>query len=181
MIKIKNWKKSAMVFTLATGLLVTGTSLTTINTSHAAPNTKVVVPKHHQSHQQTIINIEKLASQGKTVNSENFGLQSKTDDIIKKWGKPDEGSDENWLYYSKRGMDIVAEKGKVVKIYSTDKSYYDITYKEVKRTLGKPIKEVKGQDGHYITYKAGTNTLEFAFYYNNEDTKPSTLAGVNVF
>jgi Skp family chaperone for outer membrane proteins len=178
--KMKRWKKSAIVFTVATGLLITGTSLTTINTSLAAPNTKVVVAEHHQS-QQTIKNIKKLAYQGRTVNSENFGLQSKTKDIVKKWGEPDEGSDENYLYYAKRGMDLVAKEGKVVKIYSVDKSYHGITYKEVKQTLGKPVKEVKGEDGYYLTYKAGKNTLEFAFYYNNEGTKPSTLAGVNVF
>jgi hypothetical protein len=72
MMKMKSWKKSAIVFTLATGLLVTGTSLTIVDTSHAASNSKVVVPVH----QQTIKNIKKLAFQGKTVNSENFSLQS---------------------------------------------------------------------------------------------------------
>jgi hypothetical protein len=32
-------------------------------------------------------------------------------------------------------MDLVAKKGKVVRIYSVDKSYHGITYKEVKQTL----------------------------------------------
>ncbi|WP_028776225.1 DUF4309 domain-containing protein [Shimazuella kribbensis] len=178
---MKNWKKSAIAFSLATGLLITGTAITTIHTTHAAPNTKIVSPVQQQSNQATIKKIRNLASQGKTVNSEKFGLQSKTNDIVKKWGKPDSGSDANHLYYDKKGIGFIAEKGKVVKIYSGDKSYWDITYKEVKQTLGKPVKEVKGEDGVYLTYKAGKNTLVFAFYYNNEGTEPSTLGEVTVY
>lgn len=180
MMNLKSWKKSALAFSLATGLLVTGTAITTIKTTHAAPNTKMVTTMHKQSHQQTIKNIKKLAIQGKTVNSENFSLQSKTSNIVKKWGKPDEGSDANYLYYSKRNISFHAQKEKVVGIYSADKSYFEITYKEVKQTLGKPVKEVKGEDGVYVTYKAGKNTLQFAFYYNYEGTGPSTLKEVFV-
>lgn len=180
MMNLKSWKRSALAFSLATGLLVTGTAITTIKTTHAAHNTKVVTLMHQQSHKQTIKKIKKLATQGKTVNSEKFALQSKTNDIVKKWGKPDEGSDANYLYYNKRGMSFHAQKGKVVGIFSVDKSYFDITYEEVKQTLGKSIKEVKGEDGVYVTYKAGKNILKFTFYYNNEGTEPSTLKEVSV-
>src|SRR5690606_33010907 len=103
MMKLKSWKKSVLVFSIATGLLITATAITAIKTTHAAPNTKKVTPMHKQNHQQTIKNIKKLAIQGKTVNSENFSLQSKTSHIVKKWGEPDEGSDASYLYYSKRG------------------------------------------------------------------------------
>ena len=97
-----------------------------------------------------------------------------------KWGKPDEGSDANYLSYSKRHIEFIANKGKVTEIYSFDKSYFDITYKEVKQILGKPMKEMRGEDGVYVTYKAGKHTLQIAFYYNNEGTAPSTMKDVTV-
>jgi hypothetical protein len=177
---VRNWKKTAIVFTLATGLLITGTSLTTINVSDAAPKSKIEATVQQKSHQAAIKKIKNLATQGKTVNSEKFALRSRTSAIIKKWGKPDEGSDEAYLYYSKRNISFAAENGKVETIYSADKSYFDITYKEVKKTLGKPVQEVKGEDGIYVTYKAGKNSLEFVFYYNDEGTAPSTIKEVSV-
>jgi hypothetical protein len=178
--EMKNWKKTAIAFSLATGLLVTGSAISTIQTTHAASNTKVVSPTT-QSQQTTIKKIKEFASQGKTVNSENFALQSKTKDIVEKWGKPDPSSNPNEFFYVKRGVGFIVEKGKVVKIFSGDKSYDEITYKELKQSLGKPDKETKKEDvGVFLTYKAGKNTLQFIFYYQNDSTQPTTLSELNV-
>jgi hypothetical protein len=176
---MKQWKKTVVAYTVAAGLVIAGTATTTIQTTYAAPDLKVVVPIQ-KSDQATIQHIKHLAASGKTVNSENFGLGSKIQSIKKHWGNPDEASDETYVYYNKRNINFVADYGKVAIINSTDKSYFNITYKEVKKTLGKAVKEVKGEDAVYVTYKAGKNTLTIAFYYDNAGTAPSTIKQVSV-
>ncbi|WP_028778635.1 DUF4309 domain-containing protein [Shimazuella kribbensis] len=177
---MKSWKRKVIAFSLASGLLITGTAITTICTTHAASNTKIVSPMH-QSQQTTIKKIKHLADQGKTVNSEEFALQSKTKDIVKKWGEPDESSNPNEFFYDDRGVGFIAKNEKVVKIFSGDRCYDDITYKAVKQVLGKPAKETKKKGtGVFLTYKAGKNTLQFIFYFKNGSTEPTTLSELNV-
>nr|WP_255724603.1 DUF4309 domain-containing protein [Shimazuella soli] len=125
--------------------------------------------------------MKKRAIAGKTTNSENFSIGSKTKDIVKKWGKPDQGSDAEYLGYNKRKIGFFATSGRVNLIVSNDKKYSGITYKEVKRELGKPSKERKGEDGIYVTYKAGKHALEIAFYYNKAGNAPDTIKEVSVY
>lgn len=176
---MRKLQKNGIALSIATALLLTGVALPSIHTAEASEQ-KQEVQAINIKHQATLNNIKKLAFQGKTINSENFGLHSKASDIEKKWGKPDYQS-KGALTYKKRGMDFDLRFGKVVKIYSTDKSYQSITYQEVKQTLGKPVKETKAGDGYYITYRAGKNTLELAFTYNKDRTGPAKFVAVNVF
>lgn len=175
---MKQWKKTVIACSLATGLVLTNVAPGIINHSYAAPRTKIQIVQ--VKHQAQVQKIKKFAVAGKTVNSDCFGIGSKVSHIKKKWGKPDAGSDNRYLSYSKHHISFEAVGGKVTKIYSTDKSYWNITYKEVRKSLGKPVKEVKGEDAVYLTYKAGKHTLIIAFYYDNKGTGPSTIKEVTV-
>ncbi len=175
---MKQWKKTVIACSLATGLVLGNVVPGIVSHSFAAPRAKIQVVQ--VKHQTQVQNIKKLAVAGKTVNSECFSIGSKVSHIKQKWGKPDAGSDNSYLTYGKRHITFEAVGGKVTKIQSTDKSYWNITYKEVRKGLGTPINEVKGEDGVYLTFKAGKHTLDIAFYYNNEGNAPSTIKDVTV-
>ncbi|WP_028778110.1 DUF4309 domain-containing protein [Shimazuella kribbensis] len=134
-----------------------------------------------QNHQKLLKQTKQLAAEGKVINSESFGLGSSHDAIVKKWGKPDEGSDRDNLFYDKRHISFFGEAGHTKEIYSNDLSYDGVTYKEVKKEFGKPVKEVEGEDGIYLTYPAGKHTLEIAFYYNDLGSAADTIKSVSVY
>ncbi len=150
----------------------------TFNIGEAAQKTKVA--DEQQNHQQIIKKTVKLAKQGKTINSEKFGIYSKGSEIRNQWGKPDQNSDENYLIYNKRQIEFELKQNKVVWITSYDKNFNNITVPEVKKVAGEPQKVKEGEDAYYLEYKKGIYVLEFAFYYDNQGEKPDTLKEVYV-
>lgn len=172
--------KKATKVVLASAFVIGATlsGFTPVNVSHATPSQKIVTIQ--QNHKKTIEDTLKLATQGKTINSEKFGIQSKGKDIKKKWGKPDPGSDAENLSYSKKKILFQLEKDKVLWITSYDKKFEKIKVADVKKVAGKPQKESKGADAYYLKYKKGKHILEFAFYYNDHN-KPDTIKEVNVY
>ncbi|MGA8942596.1 MAG: DUF4309 domain-containing protein [Thermoactinomyces sp.] len=149
----------------------------TPNMGEAAKTTNAA---DEQNHQQTIKDTVKLAKQGKTINSEKFGVFSKGSEIRNQWGQPDQGSDENYFYYSNRQIGFVLKQNRVVWITSYDKKFNNITVPEVKKAAGEPQKVKAGEDAYYLEYKKGIYVLEFAFYYDDQGEKPETLKEVYV-
>jgi hypothetical protein len=172
--------KTIAVTTFTIGTLLAGFSpLSQVDASSTVQTQQVSTQQ--QNHPKLLKQTKQLAVEGKVINSESFGLGSSHDAIVKKWGKPDEGSDRDNLFYEKRRIIFFGKVGHTTEIYSNDLRYDEITYKEVKKALGKPVKEVKGEDAIYVTYPAGKHTLEFAFYYNDLGTAPSTIKSLSVF
>ncbi|WP_028778202.1 DUF4309 domain-containing protein [Shimazuella kribbensis] len=171
---MKTMTKTILATTLVVSAAFTGFAAVT----HAAPKTEVVqIQKNHKlTLEQTMVK----GKQGKAINSENFGLGSRGKDIKKKWGKPT-SEDESYLEYTNKRILFILEKGKVNNVFTQDKRYDGITYAEVTKTLGKPAKTAEGEDGVYASYKAGKNTVTFAFYYDKTGTKADTIKDVAVY
>jgi hypothetical protein len=167
--------KMIIVATLMLGVAITSLSTPTyasLNTNHAHVQ---------QDHRHVIEKTEQLARQGKTINSENFAIGSTGEDIQKKWGKPDSNnSSEDAYTYSKRNIEFFLSKGVVTHIVSYDTNYKNITYQEVKKTLGQPSKETSGDDAFYATYECGKKLLMFSFYYDKSGKIPDTIKQIVV-
>lgn len=152
-------------------------TLFTADITSAATNTKIVSVQ--EDHKQIISQTVKLAKKGKTINSGKFGIHSSGKEIRKAWGEPDEGSDDQYLYYSKRKIEFVLNDDKVVFINSYDQRFANISIAEVRENVpGKPI-EKSGEDAYYLEYQLGKHVLEFAFYYDAKG-KPDTIKEVYV-
>ncbi|MCH5585984.1 YjgB family protein [Shimazuella sp. AN120528] len=172
---MRNFTKILVTTALAVGVTITGLAPLT----YAAPFTKQVEPE--QDHRTTILQTEQLATQGKAINSEDFAIGTKGQDIQKQWGKPDpESSSEDAYTYSKRNIAFFLSNGLVTHIVSYDKRYEPITYKEVKKTLGEPSKETRGDDGVYTTYECGRKLLVISYYYDKTGKNPDTINQVVV-
>lgn len=172
--------KTVVATTFTIGTLLAGFSqITPVDASSTIQPHQVSTQQ--QNNQKLVKQIKQLAAEGKVITSESFRLGSSHADIIKKWGKPDEGSDKDYLYYDKRQISFFGESGHVKQINTYDQRYYDITYKEVQKEFGKPVKEVKGEDGIYWTYKTGDHTLEITFYYNDLGTAPENIKELSVY
>jgi hypothetical protein len=185
MMIMNTWKKSSITFSVATALLLSGLALPLINTANAAPQKQAVQPVNNK-HIATLKQTKTLATAGKTINSENFGLGSAGKDIVKKWGKPSDG-DKDYLRYDKRKIFFQLKSSKVDLIQSRDNRYNGITYNEVVKTLGKPVKqyfeEDSGDHGYVKTiYKTGKRTLAVCFYYKVGNTTqiPTTIEFIEV-
>jgi hypothetical protein len=134
---------------VATTLFISATLLgiAPIYTANAAPDTKVVTVE--ENHQKLIQDTLELAIQGKTINSENFGIGSKGSDIKREWGTPDPPESDGSVYvYQKRKIWFeVSRKSRVTGICSFDERLWDITLAEVKKIAVAPEREHKGEDG----------------------------------
>lgn len=167
--------KLIVVTTLTVGVAMA--SLVPI--TYAAPPAQQA--QQEQNHRNIILRTQQLATQGKTINSEDFAIGSKGQDIQKKWGKPDPANSSADAYtYSKRNIEFFLSKNIVTHIVSYDKHYESITYKEVKAALGEPSKETKGDDGVYTTYECGKKLLVISFYYDKTGKNPDTINQVVV-
>ncbi|MBH8605168.1 DUF4309 domain-containing protein [Thermoactinomyces sp. CICC 10522] len=159
-------------------VFVTGTIfMTSIAGAHAATGAQMKALS--ESPKQVVAKTVKLASHGKTINSERFGIGSKGTCIQKVWGQPDQGSDEAYLYYNDRKISFQLENNRVTWITSFDQRLENITVTDVEETAGKPEQVVYGEDGIYFQYKEGKYRLEFVFYYD-ENNKPGTFKEIYV-
>ncbi|MFT9846441.1 DUF4309 domain-containing protein [Aneurinibacillus sp. REN35] len=122
-----------------------------------------------QTKQETLLQqVMNRAAAGKVTNSE-FALGAKENTILSQWGKPEE-QDTGFLFYKKKGvMFSIDEPAKTVSmITSYDPQLKTYTLEQVKKALGKPVKEY-GSDGDYMVfYKSGTHSVYFGFEYPNE-------------
>ncbi|MBN6185367.1 DUF4309 domain-containing protein [Aneurinibacillus sp. BA2021] len=131
-----------------------------------------------QTRQETFLQqVMTRAAAGKVTNSE-FDLGTKENTILAQWGRPEE-QDTGFLFYKKKGVLFsIDEPAKTVSmITSYDPELRTYTLEQVKKALGKPIKEY-GSDGDYMLYyKSGTHSIYFGFDYPNEKngTNPKLL------
>jgi hypothetical protein len=147
--------------------------------SDAAPSTQQA--HQEQNNRSIILKTQQLAVHGKAINSEDFAIGSRGQDIQKKWGKPDPANSSADAYtYNRRQIEFFLSNDIVTHIVSYDKHYESITYKEVKAALGEPSKETRGEDGVYTTYECGKKLLVISFYYDKTGKNPDTINQVVV-
>lgn len=111
----------------------------------------------------------KLASEGKVINGEKFGLGSKKKDIQKKWGKP-QYQDEFTSDYTKRKVTFSFTNESVDLVSTQDQRLLTLTHDQVEKTLGKPIDSDIGAGQIRELYQVGKNVVEF--HWTNM-TKPN--------
>jgi hypothetical protein len=171
--------KNGITFRVVAVLLLLGVAFTMINIVDAATKQQEDSSMHMKNLallKQTI----SLAQSGKTINSENFGIGTKANDIVKKWGKPDYPDSTYELYYQTHSTSFFIKSGKVSSLTSFDKRYFDVTYKEVIQAYGKPVKQTFGDDGVYVQYKVGNRVLEVVLFYDNAGKNADTIHYVHV-
>lgn len=157
-------KKTAKIVLACT--LLSGSLLAVSSQTYAAPvfTTKV---DHQQQHEKTLLQTRDLAKQGKVINSETFGLKTSKQEIVKKWGQPEESdsSSDGYLDYQKRGIKFLLSSNQVDMLVSSDKNLTSITYKEVQKVLGKGSSDESDGKGDTfgVQYQAGKHLLTFIF------------------
>lgn len=177
---MKKWQKSAVTFSVATALLLSNIALPIVNNADAAPQ-KQAAQSVNIKNIATLSQMKAKMAEGKTINSENFGIGSSSNDITKKWGKPFDSSQNN-LWYDDRQIEFFVKAGKVTSIYSYDKRYKNISYEEVSQVFGKAVKEgrVKGDAVYDAQYKVGKHTISFAFSLKSQNQAPNKVLSVTV-
>lgn len=102
----------------------------------------------------------KLASEGKVINSEKFGIGSKKKEILKKWGKP-EYQDEFTIDYMKRKVTFSFTNDVVESVSTKDQHLLKLTHDQVEKALGKPMDSDIGAGQIRELYQAGNHVVEF--------------------
>jgi hypothetical protein len=157
---MKKFTKTILATVLFAGAVIP--AIPAISKVYAAPQNSNVKITEQQKHKQTIQSAFKRAAEGKTINSENFGIHSKESDIRKKWGKPT-SSNETYLFYNKKQTEFGLKKGQVVWVDSFDKRLKEVTYEEVIKTAGTPVSDEKKDGRRYVIYQSGKYKLSFLF------------------
>jgi hypothetical protein len=159
--------KLVLTTMLGVGTILVGTFVP--NEVHAANSHYSIAHTAIQKENHTALldQTKELATKGKVVTSEEFGIYSTQKAIENKWGKADKNSPEGELRYSKRSTAFYLDKfdtptEAVYLLKTTDKRYANISYSEVKKRLGKGS-EYKGNDSAHISYDAKDYALTFYF------------------
>lgn len=118
-------------------------------------------PSINNSQKQLLINIMKLARQGKIINSEFTCKTTVIETVEKKLGKPDKidwvpKAKGNYATYSKHNVVFGFNKGsQIFEIRSFDKKLDKLSLTLVKKTFGTPAYDVKSNGQEIIGYTAG--------------------------
>ncbi|MBV7273240.1 YjgB family protein [Clostridiaceae bacterium UIB06] len=133
--------------------------------ANSAPDKNAAVPQGSSSQEDTqkalLMNIKKLAQQGKVINSEFPVKTTVIDDIEKKLGKPDKtdwvpAAKGTYATYSKHKLAFGFNKGaQIFEVRSFDNSLNKIPLSMVKKVYGTPAYDVKNNDEEIIGYTAG--------------------------
>jgi hypothetical protein len=170
---MKKTTKMVLAYTLIAGSLLAGGQAFHMYTS-------TVQAEQQQSNAQILLQTKDLAKQGKVISSEDFGMGSNKNDIIKKWGPPEGEFDDKWIlsYAKKRSIQFGLEGNKVSGMNTSDKNLTSITYNEVQKVLGKGVLHKDMGDMFEVSYQVGKNTLVFTFPVL--DNKNPEVFGVSV-
>jgi hypothetical protein len=156
--------------TLVVSSLITG--YISVSSIYAEKKPEQIHVVNDVNHKKLIKKIMYLSSKGKTINSEEFGIGSREEDIRQKWGEPT-SSNENFLSYAeKKQTEFDMENGIVTDwVNSSDKRLKEITYEEVLQTAGKPVSDKINEGKRYMSYRTGKYNLLLIFDgYKKTDT-----------
>lgn len=133
--------------------------------TNSVPDKNIAVPQSPSPQEDTrkalLMNIKKLAHQGKVINSEFPVKTTVMDAIEKKLGKPDKtdwvpAAKGTYASYSKDKLAFGFNKGaQIFEVRSFDDSLNKIPLSMVKKVYGTPSYDVKNNDEEIIGYTAG--------------------------
>jgi hypothetical protein len=121
----------------------------------------------YETDQKVLQNTWKLSKQGKTINSESFGIGSSRGEIEKTWGKPDGtiipySKGESVVYQDRQIQFIYDASNKVDFIETFDKRLINkIPLSKVRKILGKPVREGNDIVDHRLDLTHGNLTFTF--------------------
>lgn len=166
--------------TLGLSLLLCGIVFLNGNPAFATQSKYSVASYIHKEEitKEFLKEVKTLASEGKAINSEEFGIGSKKDEIIAKWGNPD--SDGNGLmeYYEKKVNFTVDSDGVVESVQTEDERLSELNQDQINKTFGEPIEYGCGAGQCYGLHQAGGNFV--SIHWNNGIIKPGKLLLQNV-
>jgi|GEM_PF-4848873 len=157
------------ILSLFIACLVFVTFLTGCNNNVNHNNTNNNVNNNDTKHTQTthpkeqiIKNSLKVGEEGKTLNSEQFGIDSKDSEIQKHWGKPTVSAPHHLVYKNKH-IEFGLQNGKVIWIHSNDPKLKQFTLNEIIKIAGKPDEDQRQNEKRIIIYYVGKFKLQFVF------------------
>ncbi|MBN6189010.1 DUF4309 domain-containing protein [Aneurinibacillus sp. BA2021] len=174
--------KKVVLGTFTTALLLTSSSLTPVladSPKHTPQTQKQTIDRQTT---KTIQNIIQLAKQGKLPNVP-FQIGAPKSTIIKQWGIPESGAEEaksnkySFLDYNKKHTSFEANE-KLLRIDLKDPTLNKkVTMSKLKQVVGKPVAVEGSANTKYLTYKAGSYTIQFVFdvIKKGEDPKLMTV------
>ena len=122
---------------------------------------KKAAPSQEDTQKVLLMNIKKLAQQGRVINSEFPVKTTVIDDVEKKLGKPDKtdwvpAAKGTYATYSKYKLAFGFNKGsQIFEVRSFDSSLNKISLSMVKKVYGTPAYDVKNNNEEIIGYTAG--------------------------
>lgn len=111
--------------------------------------------------QELLLNMKKLADQGKVINADFPVKTSNLEDVKRKWGEPDKtdwvpAAKGSYSTYSNHEIVIGFNKGlQIFEVRSFDKQLQIITLAKAKEIYGSPAYDVKANGEEIIGYAAG--------------------------
>ena len=136
---------------------VSDTKTLTSNTTNTSQNT---YPAKEDSVKILLLDIMKLAKEGKVINCDFPAKTTTIEDIEKKWGKAEKldwvpTAKGNYATYSKHNAVFGFNKGsQIFEVRSFDSKIKKVPLSKVKAVLGKPDYDVKTNDEEIIGYVA---------------------------
>jgi hypothetical protein len=123
-------------------------------------------------HQKLLIQTVKLAKQGRLEPSKDFPIGSTTKEIVAKWGKPDNGTDQlSWNYpkhHTVFHMDPI-DVDKVDNIFTDAPVYSGLTVHVIRMVLGMPNNDSYSNENqlYSMEYQISNGyTIIFYFHFN---------------
>ncbi|WP_186430698.1 YjgB family protein [Clostridium sp. BSD9I1] len=140
---------------------ISNSNLNNNNNNNNGDNSKNTPSKQEDSEKILLLNIMKLAKQGKVINSDYPAKQAIIDDVKKTLGEP---TNEDWIAaakgiyatYPKHNLAFGFNKGsQIFEVRSFDSKIKKLSLSKVKSVFGTPAYDVKVKGEEIIGYVAG--------------------------
>ncbi|TGE38765.1 DUF4309 domain-containing protein [Desulfosporosinus fructosivorans] len=167
----------ALTLTLTVGCSPSSTQsppLQPDSTSPTTPSSETTPPSSSEQPPDTarelLLNMRKLAEQGKVINSDFPAKTTAIEDVKKKWGEPDKTewvatAKGSYATYAMHEMVFGFNKGsQIFDVRSFDKQLKSLSLNKTKEVYGTPAYDVKVNGEEIIGYTAGAEfKIEFVF------------------
>ncbi|MHB8072736.1 YjgB family protein [Desulfosporosinus fructosivorans] len=146
----------------------------TDSTSPTTPPSETTPPSSPEpppdTDRELLLNMRKLAEQGKVINSDFPAKTTVIEDVKKKWGEPDKTewvatAKGSYATYAMHEMVFGFNKGsQIFDVRSFDKQLKSLSLNKTKEVYGTPVYDVKVNGEEIIGYAAGAEfKIEFVF------------------
>lgn len=175
--------KKVVLGTFTAVAVLTSSSLTPALANSTKPASQTQKQTIDMQTTKTIQTIMQLAKQGKLPNVP-FQIGTPKSTIIKQWGMPESGAEGaksnkySFLDYGNKKHTSFEANDKLLRIDLKDPTLNKkVTMSKLKQVVGKPVAVEGSANTKYLTYKAGSYTIQFVFdvIKKGEDPKLMTV------